>query len=108
VPAVEAPEGHPVPPVSLTERVLACVEGIPPGRVMSYSDVAEYVGIRGARQVGRIMALHGAAVAWHRVVHADGTVAAHLRGTQLRLLRDEGAPMRGDRVDMPAARWDGS
>jgi methylated-DNA-protein-cysteine methyltransferase related protein len=77
---------------------------------MSYGDVAEYIGTRAARQVGRILATDGGTVPWYRVLRSDGTCAEHIRTEQLELLRAEGVPMRGpllDRVDMAAARWDG-
>jgi alkylated DNA nucleotide flippase Atl1 len=89
---------------SFTAAVLDAVERIPPGRVMSYGDVAEYVGLGGARAVGHVMAAHGDEVPWHRVVRADGSTAAHLRAAQLALLRAEGVPFRDGRVDMSAAR----
>ncbi|MEK2475132.1 MGMT family protein [Streptomyces noursei] len=86
------------------ERVLGVVELIPPGRVMTYGDVAEWLKDEehpqgpapgGPRQVGRVMALYGGAVPWWRVVRADGTL---LPGSELRALahyRDEGTPLRG-------------
>jgi len=41
-------------------------------------------------------------VPWHRIVHADGTLA---KGTRQRALLDaEGVPFRGSRVDMAQAR----
>src|SRR3954451_20417566 len=67
----------------LPERVLACVELIPPGRVMSYKDVAEFIGVAGARHVGRVLAHDGGTVNWHRVLRSDGTCAEHLRAEQL-------------------------
>jgi methylated-DNA-protein-cysteine methyltransferase-like protein len=91
----------------LPERILACVESIPPGRVMSYSDVAEYVGTRAVRMVGQVLARDGGTVPWHRVMRADGSCAEHLRGEQLARLRAEGVPIRGQQVDLAAARWDG-
>jgi methylated-DNA-protein-cysteine methyltransferase-like protein len=93
---------------SLPERILACVESIPPGRVMSYGDVAEYVGTRAVRMVGQVLARDGGTVPWHRVMRSDGTCAEHLRDEQLALLAAEGVPLRGQRVDLAAARWDGS
>lgn len=87
--------------------MLDAVERIPPGRVMSYGDVAEYVGAGSGRSVGTVMSRHGAEVPWHRVLHADGTCATHKSDRQLELLRAEGVPVRGDRVDMARARWDG-
>jgi alkylated DNA nucleotide flippase Atl1 len=55
-------------------RVLDVAESIPPGSVMSYGDIAEYLGEGGPRQVGRVMALWGGGVAWWRVIHSDGSL----------------------------------
>lgn len=41
------------------ERVLDVADLVPPGRVMTYGDVAEWLGEGGPRQVGRVMALYG-------------------------------------------------
>lgn len=93
-----------------SEAILAAIAAIPPGRVMSYGDVAEFAGVSSARMVGRILAGDAADVPWHRVLRWDGTPAPHIRTRQLELLRAEGVPMRGpdrDRVDMRSARWDG-
>ena len=87
--------------------VLDAVDRIPRGWVMSYSDVAEYVGAGSGRAVGRVMATYGGEVAWHRVVRNDGSCATHKADHQLELLRAEGVPLRGGRVDMARARWDG-
>lgn len=100
------------------ERVLEVAELIPSGRVMTYGDVAEWLGEGGPRQVGRVMALYGGAVPWWRVVRADGAL---LPGHELRALghyRDEGTPLRETgraasaeshipKLDMRRARWDG-
>ena len=87
--------------------VLDAVERIPRGTVMSYGDVAEYVGAGSARAVGMVMSRHGSEVPWHRVLHSDGTCATHKNDHQLDLLRAEGVPFIRDRVDMRRARWDG-
>jgi len=42
------------------------------------------------------------------VVLSTGRPAPSHPDEALRLLRAEGTPMRGDRVDMARARWDGS
>jgi alkylated DNA nucleotide flippase Atl1 len=89
------------------QRVLDAVERIPRGKVMSYGDVAEYVEMGSARAVGRVMATYGGDVPWHRVLHSDGTCATHKADHQLELLRLEGVPITGGRVDMRKARWDG-
>lgn len=92
---------------SLAERILACVEGIPAGRVMTYGDVAEWCGSRAARMVGQVLARDGGTVPWHRVLRADGTCAEHLYREQRQRLLSEGVRFRGDRVDLAAFRWDG-
>lgn len=119
-----APGGPPGPPEDFgppeipeyAERVLDVTERIPPGRVMTYGDIAEWLGEAGPRQVGRVMALYGGAVPWWRVVRSDGVL---LPGHELRALeqyRAEGTPLRGagraaeghmPRLDMRRARWDG-
>lgn len=107
-------------PSEYAERVLETAEGIPPGRVMTYGDVAEWLDsergrpeglqdrdqdqdrdegdggrrVGGPRQVGRAMALYGGAVPWWRVVRSDGRL---LPGHELRALehyREEGTPLR--------------
>jgi alkylated DNA nucleotide flippase Atl1 len=87
------------------EAVLALVESIPAGRVMSYGAIAEYLGSGGPRQVGAVMAKHGGGVPWHRVVSASGRVVPGHEVEALRRLRAERTPLRGDRVDMSAAAW---
>ena len=71
---------------------------------MTYGDVAEYVGSKAPRNVGRVLAADGGTVPWHRVLRADGTCAEHIRAEQLGLLRAEGVPIRGDRVDLARLR----
>ncbi|MFE7134532.1 MGMT family protein [Streptomyces sp. NPDC057638] len=98
------------------ERVLDVVELIPPGRVMTYGDIAEWLGEGGPRQVGRVMALYGGGVPWWRVVRADGTLLPGHEPRALTRYRTEGTPLREasaraeghvPRVDMRRARWDG-
>ncbi|WP_328378587.1 MGMT family protein [Streptomyces sp. NBC_00440] len=101
------------------ERVLDVAELIPPGRVMTYGDIAEWLGEGGPRQVGRVMALYGGGAPWWRVVRSDGAL---LPGHELRALehyRAESTPLRDasraareadghlPRLDMRRARWDG-
>ncbi len=94
-------------PSSFAISVLDVVERIPPGRVLSYGDVAELLGAGSARTVGTVMSRHGHEVAWHRVVQASGRPAEPHVEEALRLLRAEGCPLRRDRVDMANARWQG-
>lgn len=95
-------------PTEFAERVLDVVEKIPPGRVMAYGDIAEYLGEGGPRQVGRVMALWGDGVPWWRVIRSDGSLPpCHARSARPYYVA-EGTPMRGERVDMRLARWDGA
>jgi methylated-DNA-protein-cysteine methyltransferase related protein len=87
------------------EDVLSLVERIPPGRVMSYGAIADYLGQGGPRQVGTVMAQYGGGVPWHRVVTANGRTPPGHEREALRRLRAEGTPLRGDKVNMPAAAW---
>lgn len=95
-------------PSGYAERILACIEAIPPGRVMTYGDVAEFAGTRSARTVGRVLARDGDGVPWHRVLRADGSLAEHLYTEQRQRLLTEGVQFVGHKVDLATARWDGT
>src|SRR5215467_292890 len=92
-------------------RVLDVVDAIPPGQVMSYGDIAEYLGAGGPRQVGRVLASYGGGVTWWRVIHADGTPPPGHEAAALKHYLAEGTPLRSARppvrVDMRRARWPG-
>ena len=94
-------------------RVLEVADSIPPGQVMSYGDIAEYLGQGGPRQVGRVMALWGGGAPWWRVVHADGSLLTGHERAAIAHYRAEGTPLRTgpdgqpSRVDMRRARWSG-
>ncbi|MEU8341275.1 O(6)-alkylguanine repair protein YbaZ [Actinomadura meyerae] len=98
-----------VEPDEYAEAVLDAVESIPPGRVLSYGDIAELVGRGGPRQVGRVMSLYGGGVPWWRVVRADGGPPRCHERRAHEHYREEGTPLRPDgvRVDMGRARWEG-
>ncbi len=95
--------------------VLDLVERIPAGQVMTYGDVAEYltgrpdVGRLGPRQVGSVMSHWGGAVAWWRVLRADGSPPPGHADRALEHYRREATPLRADgrRVDLLRARWHG-
>ncbi|HEY4701516.1 MAG TPA: MGMT family protein [Streptosporangiaceae bacterium] len=106
-------EGSPAQLDDFASDVLDVVDAIPPGQVMSYGDIAEYLGRGGPRQVGRVMSTSGGGVPWWRVVHANGSLLARHERTALREYRKEGTPLRASadgssfRVDMRRARWHG-
>lgn len=99
--------GMPSDPTEFAERVLDVIELIPPGRVMTYGDIAEYLGEGGPRQVGRVLALWGGGVCWWRVVRADGGFLPGHERRAFERYRAEGTPLRpdGGRIDMRRARW---
>ena len=102
--------GRPAQVTDFADRVLDVVDAIPPGRVMSYGDIAEYLGQGGPRQVGRVLSLWGGGVAWWRVIHADGSFLPGHEREALTRYQQEGTPLRSAgegryRVDMRQARW---
>lgn len=88
------------------EAVLDVVEAIPPGRVMTFGLIAEYVGSGGPRQVAKVMAHSGGAVPWWRVVRADGSLPDALAARARPEYLIEAMPLRpGGAVDVPHAVW---
>jgi methylated-DNA-protein-cysteine methyltransferase-like protein len=83
---------------SRVARIVARVREIPEGFVRTYGDIDP----QAPRLVGRVLATTHDEMPWHRVVRADGSVAMGRR--QRELLRREGVPMRGDRIDLGQAR----
>lgn len=91
-------------PEEYVEDVLSCVEQVPPGRVTTYGAIAEAVGRYGPRRVGNVMAGHGAAVAWWRVVRADGSLPPSHDGEARQAYLEEGTGLRpSGRVDLEVA-----
>ena len=100
-----------LPDRGFAERVLAIVDTIPAGRVMSYGDVAAALGSHGARAVGQVMAYYGEPSPWWRVLRAGGHPP---RGHEVRALahyQAEATPIiattteAGYRVDYAACRY---
>lgn len=96
------------PPTAYAQLVLDAVDTIPPGRVLTYGDVAELTGRGTGRTVGTVLSKHGREVPWWRVVQASGRPAEPHLQEALRLLADEGCPLRGEAVELARARWDGA
>lgn len=95
-------------PSPYAQRVLAVVELVPAGRVLTYGDVREWLGESSARAVGVVMSRHGRDVPWWRVVLATGEPAPVGNGEAEMRLREDGVPFLGSgRVDLARARWDG-
>lgn len=95
-----------------TAAVIAIIQAIPPGKVMTYGQIAAHAGSpRAARQVVRI--LHSMSMKhklpWHRVVNAAGLVAIQdEEGKEMQriLLEEEGVEfLRDSRIDLDTYRY---
>ncbi|MDR0285789.1 MAG: MGMT family protein [Propionibacteriaceae bacterium] len=93
---------------SLRDRVWEMVADIPPGRVMTYGDIAAACGYPGAaRGVGNIARLGGRGLPWHRVVRAGGRLAdVGDERWQADALAAEGVTVRAGRIlNFSAVAW---
>jgi methylated-DNA-protein-cysteine methyltransferase-like protein len=98
---------------SAWEAVYELVRGVPPGRVMTYGQIAGLLGnVLSPKAVG--WAMHGcpADVPWQRVVNASGSCSTDRRGDlppglQRKLLEAEGVEFRLDgTLELARYRWD--
>jgi alkylated DNA nucleotide flippase Atl1 len=89
------------------EAVLTLVERIPPGRVSTYGAIAEALGDRGPRSVGRVMSTYGGSVPWWRVVRADGSLPpSHDDEARIHYLEEGTAFRPTGRVDLRLTFFD--
>ena len=99
------------PESDFVAHVLDIVDAIPPGRVMTYGDIAATLGSRGARVVGQVMSRFGSDVPWWRVIRAGGHPPLCHEGRALEHYRAEGTPLvqrdatDAYRVNYASARW---
>ncbi len=91
------------------EQVWSYLRDVPTGKVVTYGQVAQEVGSPDAAQaVGSIMRAlpDESAIPWHRVVDAQGQLAANKVPEQRRRLADEGISVGEDgSVDLSEHRW---
>jgi methylated-DNA-protein-cysteine methyltransferase-like protein len=94
------------------ERVVGFIKSIPPGKVATYGQIAEYAGNpRAAREVAYI--LHSSSekedLPWQRVINSKGRISlkpGHGYELQKRLLEDEGVVFNEeDRIDFGCFLW---
>jgi len=89
-------------PTDFERRVYEKVKEVPRGRVTSYGELAKAVGERGAaRAVGNALNRNPFSdVPCHRVVLSDMNVGGFARGKEakIRILREEGVLIKGNRV----------
>lgn len=86
-----------------TLKVVQIIRSIPPGRVMTYGQVARLAGNpRAARQVARI--LHSLSrteqLPWHRVLNAKGEISLEGEEQQLALEAEGGVFDRAGKLSL--------
>ena len=98
-------------PPSWSSEVWTLVRSIPPGKVMTYGQVADHLASEDlatltARQVGRAMGESPDDVPWHRVVNAGGRCSVDTEDNprQQRLLESEGVVFRFGRLRLAECR----
>ena len=83
---------------AFTAAAIKVLEGLKPGEVVSYGEVAEQAGFPGAaRAVGNLLK-HTDGLPWWRVVNASGRLVPGGEERQAKLLRSEGVEVRNGRV----------
>jgi alkylated DNA nucleotide flippase Atl1 len=108
------------PSPDYVQRVLTIVRQIPPGRVMTYGDIAGIVGSHadvdgaepseGPRLVGHVMSRFGGDTPWWRVIRSTGQPPRFHEREAHAFYVAERTPLTGSeeqyRVDLKLARWD--
>jgi methylated-DNA-protein-cysteine methyltransferase-like protein len=83
---------------AFTQAAIEVLEGLQPGEVVSYGEVAEQAGFPGAaRAVGNLLKTVDG-LPWWRVVAANGRLVPGGEVRQARLLRAEGVTVRNGKV----------
>lgn len=99
-------------PDGFYQRVYQIVARVPPGKVVTYGQIARHLGMpQRARTVGWAMRRCPGDLPWHRVVNAQGGLSqgAYLGRCSLQraLLEEEGVTFdSAGRVDLMAFGWD--
>ena len=94
------------------QRVLQIVRAIPPGKILTYGQVAVLAGVpRGARAVGGVLfgLGPGSRLPWHRVINSEGGISTYRVGSgheQKKRLQKEGLRFsREGRVGLKSHQW---
>lgn len=102
--------GRLMPGMNFNEKVWALTSRIPPGKVTTYAAIARKLKTKAYRAVGNAMNRNPFAplVPCHRVVGSDGRLTGYAGGLdkKAKMLRDEGIPIKGERVELDACFCD--
>ncbi len=95
---------------NIYEKIYAIVKKIPQGRVATYGQIAELVGIpREARRVGYALSALGedSNVPWQRVINAKGEISERPFAERQRMLLEQEGIVFGDaaRIDLTRFQW---
>lgn len=95
-----------------TRQVIQLIQRIPPGKLMTYGQIASCAGSpRSARQVARMLHTMSTkySLPWHRVINAEGKISIQNeehRQLQEELLRNEGVEMKRGKIDLDKFLFD--
>ncbi len=91
-------------------KVLSTLKKIPRGKVVTYADLARYIGSPHAvRAVGTAVGKnpHLIKVPCHRVIRSDGSIGDYINGTKRKilLLQKEGVKILKNKIDLKKYRY---
>ncbi|MBC6428765.1 MAG: MGMT family protein [Cellvibrionales bacterium] len=97
---------HPTP----NEPIYQVLSTIPPGRVVTYGQLAQLAGLgRGARQVARALSNlpPNTRLPWHRVINAQGRISLPppAANKQRHRLEAEGVHVQNNRINLKRFQW---
>ncbi len=90
------------------ERVYSLLNSVPKGKVTTYREIANALGMKGFRAVGQALKRnsHAPAIPCHRVVMSDGSLGGYgglsKKGAEKKrkLLESEGVEIKEGRIDI--------
>jgi len=99
--------GRIVEGMTFNQKVWALTSRIPAGRVTTYGVLARALGTQAYRAVGNALNKNPYApgVPCHRVVGSNGALTGFAGGLEKkqRMLKEEGVPLKSDKVDLKTA-----
>ncbi len=82
--------------------VYSLLKKIPEGRVTTYKEIGQFLGVKSYRQIGRVLSKnpHLSEVPCHRVVMSDGSIGGYVLGVdeKIRLLGSEGVKINNGKI----------